>query len=298
MSAQQSAISSLVSPSPSHSQANPIDLTLDDEDEDLYETDRKTKRMCSTSRNFNASCASPFSPSLTRFQPYQSTGLSPAMATQSLVDSSPQPSLSTSASSPSLEAQSMNHLPQNPVYSNWPPSFDGPSDGAAFFHPRALATPRSTGDPGQTPTPSTSRQVIDLTRTPSPAPAPQFMQSGPMSLPQDLSPRTPVCIGQLVSTALILYPVPYLQSQESASNPDPEWAPVRFSYEQDLSKPTDQDTVHIKTLNIRSPTGEVFPSENFGVLAQKVATHLGPLLGKGLIRLDGKVRRGIPNVSD
>ena len=42
--------------------------------------------------------------------------------------------------------------------------------------------------------------------------------------------------------------------------------------------------------------GETKPGDNFAVVEQKAATVLGPMLGKGLIRLDGRVRRGQPKV--
>ena len=299
MSVSQTATSPPLPPPPTHSRANPIDLTADDDDDDLHETDRKTKRMCSTDRDFNASCAPPFSPDYTRFQSYQSSGLSPAMSMQSLADSSPQPPSSVSTPLTPSEPLQTDQRHQKPMFSNWRPPFEGPSNGAAFFQPRTQPTPRPIPGPSPSSVPSTSRQVIDLTRSPSPSPASsQIPQQTHMNLPQDLSPRTPVCIGQIVSTALVLYPVPYLQAQDALGAPDSDWAPVRFIYEHNANKPADQETVHIRTPNIKSPTGEMFSGENFGVMAQKVATHLGPLLGKGLIRLDGKVRRGIPNVSD
>ncbi|THH33466.1 hypothetical protein EUX98_g728 [Antrodiella citrinella] len=105
-----------------------------------------------------------------------------------------------------------------------------------------------------------------------------------------------VCVGLLTVTALVLYPVPYLQPQMQSSNPDQDWAPIRLSYEHNATKPGGQETIHIRTPTITLPSGEVAGAENFAVVEQKVATYLGPMLGKGLIRLDGKVRRGIPNL--
>ncbi|THH02609.1 hypothetical protein EW026_g285 [Hermanssonia centrifuga] len=142
-------------------------------------------------------------------------------------------------------------------------------------------------------------QVIDLTSSPSPPPMlnrPPHLVS-PGSLPPDLPPKTPVCIGQLTVTALVLYPVNYLHPQSSSGIPDSEWAPVRMSYEHNAAgKPGNSETIHIRTPNTNSPSGEGTQGENFGVVEQKVATFLGPMLGKGLIRLDGKVRRGQPNL--
>ncbi|KAJ7042414.1 SNF2 family N-terminal domain-containing protein [Mycena alexandri] len=88
-----------------------------------------------------------------------------------------------------------------------------------------------------------------------------------------LPPKTPVCIGQLGVTALVLYP-----------------------YEHNPNKPGGAETIHIKAPQGRAPTGEQFLGEAFGVVEQKVATALGPMLGKGLIRLDAKVKKGQPNL--
>lgn len=112
-------------------------------------------------------------------------------------------------------------------------------------------------------------------------------------LAADLPPKTPVCIGQLGVTALVLYPVPYLLPTTTAHD---EWAPVRLQYEHNPSKPGGAETIHIKAPQGRAPNGDQFLGEAFGVVEQKVATALGPMLGKGLIRLDAKVRKGPPNV--
>ena len=213
------------------------------------------------------------------------------------------------------------------------PAFTGPSDSSAFFPNRspAQAGPSSssllpqygngayrTAPPssssyaspnshGQQQT--TSRQVIDLTTSPSPPPtarisaqqAPQQIQLAQQQtsppLPEELPAKTPVCIGQLTVTALVLYPISYLQPQYGPNSLEAEWAPVRMNYEHNSSKPDNSETIHIRTPNMTRPDGSVAPGENFGVVEQKVANYLGPMLGKGLIRLDGKVRRGPPNVS-
>jgi hypothetical protein len=114
-------------------------------------------------------------------------------------------------------------------------------------------------------------------------------------LPDDLHPKTPVCIGQLTVTALVLYPVSYLQGQDSIN--EIEWANVRLQYEHNPQRAGATETIHIKTPSSKTSSGEPSQGEAFGVVEQKVATDLGPMLGKGLIRLDAKVRRGSPNVS-
>ena len=132
-------------------------------------------------------------------------------------------------------------------------------------------------------------QVIDLTGG-SPSPEPQVR-----SLPVDLPPKTPVCIGQLSATALVLHPVSYLNPQPLGSEGD--WASVRLHYEHDPSKNPGQDTIHIRTPTSRGTLGESLGGEAFGVVEKKVASTVGPMLGKGLIRLEAKVRKGLPHVS-
>ena len=115
-------------------------------------------------------------------------------------------------------------------------------------------------------------------------------------LPPELPPKTPVCIGQLTVTALILYPIPYI----APLNPgETEWAGVRLQYEHTVNsanKTQTKETIHIKSPSGRTPNGENYAGEVFGVVEQKVADFLGPMLGKGPIRLDAKIRKGTGNV--
>ena len=143
----------------------------------------------------------------------------------------------------------------------------------------------------QKPPESAPHQVIDLTGS-SPSPEPQIW-----GFPPDLPPKTPVCIGQLSATALVLYPINYLNpGGEPPIGSEKEWAPVRLNYEYNPSKTSGQDTIHIRTPTSRGTLGESLGGETFGVVEQKVASTVGPMLGKGLIRLEAKVRKGMPNV--
>ena len=130
-----------------------------------------------------------------------------------------------------------------------------------------------------------------------PAQPPPFeIRPGMLPIP----PKVPVCIGQLQVTALILYPISYLQAQGTNDyRYDPEWASVRLKYDADAKRvnPNAEETIHIKTPGTRNAAGEVTDGETFGVVEQRMASYLGPLLGRGLIRLDAKVRVGAPNVS-
>ncbi|KAG5351081.1 hypothetical protein C0989_008066 [Termitomyces sp. Mn162] len=180
------------------------------------------------------------------------------------------------------------------------PAFAGPSSFLLPRHPQVQSPspssphiPPPLTHPPSMPIPS-NRQVIDLTGSPSPPPSIQQQQATMPSLPPDLPPKTPVCIGQLNATALVLYPVPYL-CQQDLSN-DSEWAPVRLQYECNPNKSGGPATIHIKVPPARGLNGEQIPGEAFGVVEQKVATAIGPMLGKGLIRVDAKVRKGPTNL--
>ena len=113
----------------------------------------------------------------------------------------------------------------------------------------------------------------------------------------DLPPKTPVCIGNLTATALVLYPIPYLNPPDYSPQ-DFEWAPVRLQYEHLENKPVGQsETINIRPPSVKGLNGEIVPGETFAVVEQKIATHLGTMLGKGLIRLDAKISRGNRTVS-
>lgn len=143
--------------------------------------------------------------------------------------------------------------------------------------------------------------IIDLTSSPSPPPIQQHQHAQqrapsaslppapPCTLPPDLPAKTPVCIGQLTCTALVLYPIDYV-CPNSACNED--WVPVRYAYEHYPTKPIGaRETIHVKKPDIKTPTGEMLPGDTFGVFEQRVATVLGPMLGKSLIRIDAKVQK-------
>jgi SWI/SNF-related matrix-associated actin-dependent regulator of chromatin subfamily A3 len=195
--------------------------------------------------------------------------------------------------------------PPPPLYapqpSNYRPVFAGPSQAPRNMSTQLPITGSARTLPPLVPSrpsssaPPPNHHVIDLTDSPSPPSSPRLRQP-PMynPLPDDLHPKTPVCIGQLTVTALVLYPVSYLQAQDP--NLEIEWANVRLQYEHNPQRGDATETIHIKTPSGKTPLGDSSQGEIFGVVEQKVATDLGPMLGKGLIRLDAKVRRGMPNV--
>lgn len=164
--------------------------------------------------------------------------------------------------------------------------------------PSSSYTSNISPPPGQS-----THTVIDLTTSPSPSPAPRLPppalppppQFSPSIQPitfESASLRTPVCIGRLEVTALILYPSPYLEiSISEPSSSDIVWGSVRLQYER-TPHPGSEDTVHIKTPNRRGPLGEILPGEDFALVEQRVASVLGPMLGKGLIRVDSRIRKG------
>ena len=182
----------------------------------------------------------------------------------------------------SLPQQSQLQQPYLPFLPS-DPNID-PSTPPMQHTPQPLNATQNPVDPAP-------QHVIDLTGG-SPSPEPQVR-----NLPPDLPPKTPVCIGQLQATALVLYPVNYLNpGGEQPLASEKEWATVRLSYERNPSKITGQDTIHIRTPTSRGTLGESLGGETFAVVEQKIASAVGPMLGKGLIRLEAKVRKGL-NVS-
>lgn len=297
------ALSKLSLSSP-YGQSNPIDLTLDDGDSSDSDSPRVAKRMRTDdiSGRLNHAGPSTFAPRS------QSSIANPVGAMSTFTSFNQKPAVAM----PSLFQGASIHSPNSvsgASTSTYRPPFSGPSSSSAFFPPRSSSNPgptktsapyyRPTPQISQRPQQASSSQVIDLTGSPSPPPhrAQQQRQQLPFNtLPDDLAPNKPVCIGQLLVTALILYPVSYLTPERDPSLGEAEWAHVRLQYEHNPHKPDGAETIHIHTPGARLPTGEII-SEPFGVVEQKVATFLGPMLGKGLIRLDSKIRRGSANVS-
>jgi SWI/SNF-related matrix-associated actin-dependent regulator of chromatin subfamily A3 len=288
----------------SYSQSNHIDLTLDDDEPNSSESVFNSGSLKRPTTDYH----SPPPRQSMFYDPVHSTEHQQSYAKYSLPNQLPlayhSPPMKPSMFS-SLDQASFNSspLPLHPQSSNYRPVFAGPSQaprntstqlpitGSARTLPPLVPSRQSSSAPPQ------NHQVIDLTDSPSPPPSPRPRQQ-PISsaLPDDLHPKTPVCIGQLTVTALVLYPVSYLQGPDSINESD--WANVRLQYEHNPQRAGATETIHIKTPSSKTSSGELSQGEAFGVVEQKVATDLGPMLGKGLIRLDAKVRRGSPNVSD
>ncbi|TBU34696.1 SNF2 family N-terminal domain-containing protein [Dichomitus squalens] len=322
MASQSSSSTTATHPARAYAQANPIDLTLEDDDEDIHVAERMPKRQCTMSRSFNAQCSNtPNTPSST-YNHQSSSGLSPAMSHSSLAPHTPHGASDAPSSSRTPQLSPSSSYYRDDYHNNsvnaLRAQFQGPSNSSAFFQPRPQALPPY--NPLEQPSPplpqhasngssssgsqAAVRQVIDLTGSPSPPPSsrpsqpppqlqpPQQPQLSRGNLPADLPPKTPVCIGVLNATALVLYPISYLNPPDYGSQ-DSDWAPVRLQYEHVENKPGGTPaTINIRPPSVRGMNGEIIPAETFAVVEQKVATHLGPMLGKGLIRLDAKIRRG------
>lgn len=286
-----------------YSRTNHIDLTLEDEESasNTFSPGRRSKRHCIE----DSASPDSFSSGIFPARKASQSTVSPTSSNGSINHARPaQLAPPDQISSPHLQVKSPTNLQSTVTPPPYRPPFAGPSSSAAFFGPqrqRHMSNPSHPPPPtshsinSHKPAPS-DRQVIDLTGSPSPPPSGHQDQPTPTPLPSDLPPKTPVCIGQLLVTALVLYPVPYLLPQEPGSH-EAEWATVRLQYEHSPNKPGGSETIHIKAPHGRTSSGEVIAGEGFGVVEQKVATSLGPMLGKGLIRLDAKVRKGQPNVS-
>lgn len=294
----------------SYSQVNHIDLTLDDNDNTSYSPRfakrARTEDMSNHLKPLQSPPVTSFNglapPSMSTFHP---SNLKPATVAP---NSSQLPPNHLNGPTAPIKDSSSDHPPNiyRPAFDRSPfvrpsqspshpprlyiPPVESTSRTIASFHTisSSISSNRSSAE-------ESDRQIIDLTGSPSPPPVLQ-RQFVPISLPPDLPPKTPVCIGQLTVTALVLYPVAYLLPQEQGSS-EAEWASVRLQHEHNPNKPGVSETIHIKVPPGRATGGDSFVGEGFGVVAQKVATALGPMLGKGLIRLDAKVRKGLPNVS-
>jgi SWI/SNF-related matrix-associated actin-dependent regulator of chromatin subfamily A3 len=299
---------------------NPIDLTGDDEDDSAYANPGIIRSRAAGAASHN-----------TIQLPFGGPTMAPAAVVAGQLGPPTYSSSSSSSSSPSYNRHNHSSSPTMATVHSNPYGRSEHSGQPGFGAPRTAlpsgftALPPNNGispafaAPGRsgtlTATNGAGRAVIDLTSssTPSPPPHPHLQHQhqhphphqhgmtptlAPVpELPPDLPLKTPICIGQLVVTALVLYPISYLAPSEHGG-PDSEWACVRTQYEHNPSKPlASQETIHIKSPNYRTANGETRNGENFGVVEQKVATAIGPMLGKGLIRIEGRVRRGRPNVS-
>lgn len=251
--------------------SNPIDLTEDsDDDLDQYISpprDHKRMRVDHFSRNASS--------------PALFASRSPSFASTS---SGLNPSIFTNSRHPRVAP-----APPPEIYR---PPFAGPSTSAAFFphkNPTPMPVPVHAQPSAYPPSRPSTSNIIDLTGSPSPPPQQYHFQNG-NTLPPDLDAKTPICIGQLTATALVLYPVPYIIQDLGALE---SWVPVKLQYEHTPTKVEGTETIHIK---IPTNVPGTAVCDSFGVVEQKVATNLGGMLGKGLIRIEAKVRKGPPNV--
>ncbi|QRW06026.1 hypothetical protein RhiLY_05025 [Ceratobasidium sp. AG-Ba] len=204
-----------------------------------------------------------------------------------------------------------------------------PPPGGAPAYP-AYAAPYYAPPPAGYPQPAAQQSTawatgihknsaIDLTATPSP---PANLSATPAALPA-IAPapststavatpstsastskqdsRTVMCIGELSVTALILYPIRYLAPSNIASDATPATATmpatctVKLRY--DASKKRMGGMSGDQTINIASPTTAAGPGEDFGVVDQKAANVLAPLMERGLIRNEARVLKGSENPS-
>ncbi|KAF5388485.1 hypothetical protein D9757_004583 [Collybiopsis confluens] len=283
--AQTPSLSSLSLSVQQHNLSNdPIDLTGDSDDEEHYVSPRMQKRMRVDEQSpRNGSVFASRSPS----RPAVSSSSTPtynSTLTHAGHTFDMNPSIFTSP----------HPLRQPPDISEmYKPPFAGPSNSSAFFPPRLssnhLAVNVLPTAHHASSKPSTTN-VIDLTGSPSPPPQQYHFQNG-NHLPPDLDARTAICIGQLSATALVLYPIPYI-IQEPGMSEHP-WVPVRLQRDPNPKKIEGSETIHIK-IPSHVPVNDV--CDSFGVVEHKVATSLGGLLGKGLIRIEAKVRRGPANL--
>ncbi|QRV83537.1 hypothetical protein RhiJN_11553 [Ceratobasidium sp. AG-Ba] len=285
--------------------AQPIDLTVDDEWSSAQD-ERGAKR--------------------------QRTGTLPSQpAPPPVATTTPAPATPAPAATPTNGAAPA-WTPQPTHYAQWthPQQYaQYPPPGGAPAYP-AYAAPYYAPPPAGYPQPAAQQSTawatgihknsaIDLTATPSP---PANLSTTPAALPT-IAPapststavatpstsastskqdsRTVMCIGELSVTALILYPIRYLAPSNIASDATPATATmpatctVKLRY--DASKKRMGGMSGDQTINIASPTTAAGPGEDFGVVDQKAANVLAPLMERGLIRNEARVLKGSENPS-
>ncbi|KAG8931874.1 hypothetical protein FRC03_004298 [Tulasnella sp. 419] len=192
---------------------------------------------------------------------------------------------------PSTAAQ---HTPLVPAMVNG--SFDGTPYQPYYPPPSSTASPAISPSPAIRQQPQLQQSVIDLTTTPSPPP-PKIGNQQSSSQPQKKDARKDVvCIGELQVTALVLYPIPYLCSSPNPATRE-EWVPVRLIYDAAGKKRsrTNEETVRITAPTFKGPNGDVLGGDDFGVVEQRVANVIGPLMAKVLIRTTATIKRSSPN---
>jgi SWI/SNF-related matrix-associated actin-dependent regulator of chromatin subfamily A3 len=302
-----SSLPDSVARSNQYRESNHIDLTLDDDDDDNDAADQYHSPRCAKRARTDTQDQDRLPPAFQAPPSASSSTMNAEMSpfASGFGNSGAFSSMSNPAPSPFSHFSS---FVSRPAPNSYRPQFAGPSSIAlqrpsdninlpsnrnVFHHPTAQQhAPRPFPLAPSSVVRSHDRQVIDLTDSPSPPPSGASCYASQPPLPDELPPKTPVCIGQLTVTALIIYPVPYISPQTAAD----EWASVRLQYDSMPSKVTGKETIHIRTPTARGPNGENISGDVFGVVEQKVADFLGPMLGKGLIRLDAKIRKASGNV--
>ncbi|KAG9000526.1 hypothetical protein FRB94_005376 [Tulasnella sp. JGI-2019a] len=146
---------------------------------------------------------------------------------------------------------------------------------------------------------ASSTSVIDLTASNTPSPGsggPAAQQLVDPSKQRKDSRKDVICIGELQVTALVLYPIPYLVSAPTPV-PREEYVSVRLIYDAAVKKRTrvNEETIRITAPTLKGPNGEQIGGEDFGVVEQRVANVLGPLMSKVLIRVSATIRRAAPS---
>ncbi|KAJ1301553.1 hypothetical protein OPQ81_008801 [Rhizoctonia solani] len=194
------------------------------------------------------------------------------------------------------QTQAPTWTPAATAYPQWygqypPPGTPGyPSPYAAYY-------PGYPPPPGSYPPPTSTAQTNPWTAG--------VQKNIAIDLTAKLESRTVMCIGELSVTALILYPIRYLAPSNTASDATPATSTmpatcmVKLRY--DASKKRVGSVVggnsNDQTINIASPTTSAGPGEDFGVVDQKAANVLAPLMERGLIRQEARVVKGSENPS-
>jgi hypothetical protein len=273
---------------------NPIDLTGSDNEEEYIEPDAKRPRT-------NGSAAT-FIPHLPDFGSHM---LAPPYS------NNPADASLTSLSQPMDQRGSWTSIPtpqsfQVRTWGSQPTSrqIQHQLNVLSRAQPSPFATNRPlhvTQIPPQAQQSHQQSNFIDLTGENlssklSPAPQHSLLAKQMLVLDENLNPKTPILIGQINVSALVMSPVPYIvqrpthtiltNGQVLTSNVV-DYVPVKVRVKPDIAPLSSDISIYTPPQQIRGNT--ITPVE-FAVVEKKVAAKLYQLMVERVIRLEGMIR--------
>lgn len=273
----------------------PIDLTADDDDDDLVELPPAKRQRVTANvpplhlgglggrnthlRTFSKAPPSSLPMPIPRSNSWQST--SPFQNRAWSSQPNPLQHIPVLNGNPMhyQSGQTRGSLTPQPQYASQPPRLTAPPQVTT----QALAQNPYISQQVNNVTWQKQPETIDLTRESTPLLT--------LSSIEHLEANAPVLLGQLNVTALVLYPNPYLSAQRGGID---DWAPIRIAIDPTAKPPTDALTLHIPPkVKGANPTAQ----DSFGVIGRQAGPTLAPLLSRGVVKLEPRIKRSTsPNV--